>query len=91
MASWEHELAKKLKENTNKAKQKATNEATFFMGVIEQKIPLIISLENGDLMYEEDEIIKTKTFASRTINKGDSVICLPAEGLGAIVAIDLEG
>ena len=42
-------------------------------------------------MYGEDEIIKTKTFASRTIKKGDSVICLPAEGLGAIVAIDLEG
>ena len=91
MASWEHELAKKLKENTNKAKKKATNESTFFMGVIEQKSPLIISLESGDLMYEEDEIIKTKTFASRTINKGDSVICLPAEGLGTIVAIDVEG
>ena len=91
MASWEHELAKKLKENTNKAKNKATNESTFFMGVVEQKTPLIISLESGDLMYEGDEIIKTKTFASRTINKGDSVICLPSEDLGAIVAIDVEG
>ena len=91
MASWEHELAKKLKENTNKAKNKATNESRFFMGIIEQKNPLIISLESGDLMYEEDEIIKTKTFTSRTINKGDSVICLPSEGLGTIVAIDLEG
>lgn len=91
MASWEHELAKKLKENTNKAKQKATNEATFFMGVIEQISPLIISLENGDLMYDAEEIIKTKTFANRTIKKGNSVICLPSEDLGTIVAIDLEG
>ena len=93
MAKWEYELANKLKSDVKRAKEKATNESTFFIGTVEQITPLIISIENGELMYEDadEEIIKTKAFASRTLHKGDSVICLPAEGLGTIVAIDLEG
>lgn len=91
MANWNYQLASKLKKENKKAENKATNKSTFFMGAIEQVIPLIISIENGELMYDEDEIIKTKSFASRTLHKGDTVICLPAEGLGTIVAVDLEG
>ena len=93
MAKWDVELANKFKSNNKKAIEKATSDSTFFMGVIEQVYPLIISIEDGELMFEdaEDEIIKTLAFASRTYKKGVSVICLPAEGLGAIVAVDLEG
>ena len=93
MAKWDYELANKLKSNNKKATEKATSDSTFFMGTIEQVYPLIISIEDGELMFEdaEDEIIKTLAFASRTYKKGASVICLPAEGLGAIVAVDLEG
>lgn len=93
MAKWEVELAKKLKSDNEQTQEAVMNQATFFTGTIEQVYPLVISLEGGELMYEdkEDEIIKTLTFAARTHKKGASVICLPAEGLDAIVALDLEG
>lgn len=90
---WEHDLANKIKK-INKASQiKSISQSTPFIGTVESEKPLIISIENGDLMYEEseDEIIKTKLFTSRTVKKGDSVVCLPCEGLTEIIAIDVEG
>lgn len=90
---WEHELAAKLKQKNTESKSKAISQSTPFIGTIEQKEPLIISIENGELMYEdaEEEILKTKLFASRDVKKGDSVICIPCDGMDEIIAIDLEG
>lgn len=90
---WEHDLAKKLKDKNSNVQSKAINQSTPFIGTIESVSPLIISIENGELMYEdnEDEIIKTKLFSGRTLHKNDSVVCLPCEGMTEIIVIDLEG
>lgn len=91
--SWEYDLANKLKEKNDDMKSKSINQSTPFIGTVESVNPLIISIENGDLMYDEteNEIIKTKLFTSRIVQKDDSVICLPCEGLTEIIIIDLEG
>lgn len=93
--AWEHELAKHLKKENKRIKEKATADATVFIGTVENKNPLIISIEDGQLMYEEaeGEIIITKTFDSRrntaSFAVGDTVICLPTDGLASIVALDI--
>lgn len=94
--AWEHQIAKALKQQNRKTKEKATSEATVFIGNVEQKNPLIISIEDGQLMFEEseDEIIFTKTFKARTqetsFSAGASVICLPTDGLQRIVAVEVR-
>ena len=51
--SWEYEMAKRLKEETGRARSKAVEEASFFIGTIEKLFPLTVSAAGGELMYEE--------------------------------------
>ena len=51
--SWEYEMAKRLKEETGKARSDAVEEASFFIGIIEKLSPLTVSAAGGELMYEE--------------------------------------
>ena len=53
--SWEYDLAKELKRNTERTRKKAVEEASFYKGKIEKLSPLTVSAMGGELMYEEGE------------------------------------
>ncbi len=51
--SWEYEMAKRLKQESERARDDAVGEASFFIGAIEKLSPLTVSAAGGELMYEE--------------------------------------
>ncbi len=89
---WEHEMARMIKSTGEHAKEKAIEDASAFVGIIEQASPLKISILDGEAMYEDDEIIQGRTFArlSKDVKKkGAGVIVIPVDNLDTIAVLDV--
>lgn len=60
--SWEYKIAKRLKDDTDRSKRKAIDEASFYVGKIEKLSPVTVSAMDGELMYTEgDDLLVTRT------------------------------
>lgn len=89
---WEHQLAQTIKETGERAKTAAVEDASAFVGIIEQAKPLKISILGGEAMYEDDEIIQGRTFARLSNDvkkKGVNVIVIPVDNLDTIAVLDV--
>ena len=86
---WQNQIARKIKDGAQQAREKALNDASVFIGTIKQLSP--------ELMYAESEgeIIKSHTFSKYTpgtnVFVGDDVIVLPVNSLDTICVIDKVG
>lgn len=90
---WEHTIAQAIKDSGDNARQTAVEDASAYIGKIEQLSPLIISLMEGEAMYEgEEEITQSRTFYEYGADKkkvGTEVIVLPVNGIDTIAIIDV--
>lgn len=91
---WEHEMAQMIKSTGEHAKEKAIEDASVFVGTIEQISPLKISILGGEAMYEaeDDEIVQGRTFAKLSSDikrKGAQVIVIPVDSLDTIAVLDV--
>lgn len=91
--SWEYDIAEKIKASGQTARQKAVEEASGYIGTIEQLSPLKISIMDGEAYYEgTEEIYQSRTFYEydASVKKvGEKVIVLPIDGIDLIAVIDL--
>lgn len=93
---WQNQIARKIKEGAQQAREKALSDASVFIGTIKQLRPELI-IQIGELMYAESEgeIIKSHTFSKYTpgtnVFAGDDVIVLPVNSLDTICVIDKVG
>ncbi len=71
---WEEDIAKKLKEATYGAQRNAIDQSVMMVGTIESVSPLVISAFGGEGMYEDDEIVITRTFGQYFTAKKNCVI-----------------
>lgn len=94
---WNYELANKLKGESGKAREKAVSDASAFIGVVKQRMPLIVQITE-EMIYYDDDIIESYRFHELlrqnnpyTINVGDKVIVMPVNTLDTIAVIDKAG
>lgn len=88
---WEYQLANAFKDNTKQSKEKSISGASATIGTIERIDPLTISAFGGDAIYDADQILKTRTFADRTLQSGKRVLIVPIGSYSKICIIDLIG
>ena len=97
---WNKEFANKLKEKINKSQEVAITSASGFVGKIEKVNPLKVSVLNAELIYDNEDIVRTNTFKAKQeitaeatkLKVGQNVLVLPIDGLDMIAIIDrLEG
>lgn len=90
---WEHTIAQAIKDSGDKARQSAVEDASAYIGKIEKLSPLVISLMEGEAMYEgKEEITQSRTFyeyGSDVKKVGADVIVMPVNGVDAIAVIDV--
>lgn len=90
--AWEYDLAKKMKEDQERARDKAIEEASGFIGKIERASPLKISILGGEVMYEKNEIFMSRTFKEYSASirsTGKKVIVVPIDDLNTIAVLDV--
>lgn len=90
---WEHVIAGRIKETGKRAREQAVEDASAYIGKIENLNPLKISIMDGEGMYEgNEEIYQSRTFYEygTDIKKvGTEVIALPIDGIDLIAVIDV--
>ena len=91
--SWEYDIAEKIKTSGRTAREKAVEEASGYIGTIEQLSPLKISIMDGEAYYEgPEEIYQSRTFCeygSDVKKVGAEVIIVPIDGIDLIAVIDV--
>lgn len=93
---WDIEVAKKIKEGAQKARDHAVSDASAYLGQIETVSPLKISILDGQAYYEdkEDEILLTDV-AKYSLDKlgakakGLACIVVPVNSLDIVAVIDV--
>lgn len=61
---WEYDLAKKLKDGQKKVREKAVNDASFYVGILENLSPITVSILGGEAMYYAgDNLYISKRFS----------------------------
>lgn len=91
--SWEYEIAENIKASGQTAREKAVEEASGYIGTIEQLSPLKISIMEGAAYYEgAEEIYQSRTFyeyGADVKKVGAKVIIVPIDGTDLIAVIDV--
>lgn len=90
--SWEYEMAAQMKADAEKAKASAVEDASTFIGKIEQIDPLKITIYDGAFIYEKEEIFMSRTFArlsKEVVKVGARVLVTPIDSLDTIAVIDV--
>ncbi len=93
---WNYELAQKLKKEMKNSKESAIDQACSCIGKIESTNPLVISAFGGEAMFDDEQLILTRTFktyldSQGTKLKGKDVILAPAGSPTTVAVIDVVG
>lgn len=93
---WNYELAQKLKQQMKNSKGSAIDQACSCVGKIESTNPLVISAFAGEAMFDDEQLILTRTFknyleSQGTKLKSKDVILIPTGSPTTVTVIDVVG
>ena len=92
MQDWNQVLANRLKRGNEKLHQKAVEEATGFIGNLESIKPLKISIMDGLVQYDAEDIFVTRNFEKIPAEEkvaGTKILVMPLDGLDSVVVVDI--
>lgn len=92
MLDWHAQIAKELKRRNDESKEKAIEEASGFVGIIESVEPLVVSIMDGALMYEDDDLVvgfALSQYPEGEVRAGRKCIVLPVDGVTTVALIDI--
>ena len=92
MQDWNQVLANRLKKGNEKLHQKAVEEATGFIGILESVDPIKISIMDGLIQYDLEDIFITRGFdkiPAEEKKAGVKVLVMPLDGLDSVAIVDI--